>query len=380
MRPICIDTRKIKAGDIFIPVKGQNFDGHDFIPEALKKGATVLDVDLTKYAKQYRKKLNCYVIAITGSAGKTTVKDLLAAILSQKFNVIKTQENENNEIGVPLTILKADFSTEILIIEMGMRKKGEIAHLAKIANPTHSIITSTGLTHIEILGSEKAIAQAKSEIFQPPKPQDPKIRYGWINYSSPFYKLLKTKAEKNGYTLFPFNGQDRPEQNLNLCYQVGHHFGLSDSEILQGLKTYESSAHRLKKIQIGTITIIDDTYNANPDGVGYSLDYIRRFNGRKLLVLGDMLELGAFSSEAHQNILPQAIDAGISLLYTLGPAGKAIQSTDITHYGFLEKSQLNDYLLPEVKEGDTILIKGSRSMKMEETVDALKTYLEKKND
>jgi UDP-N-acetylmuramoyl-tripeptide--D-alanyl-D-alanine ligase len=185
MRNICIDSRELKPGDVFIPLKGETHDGHDFIKDALQKGATVLDVDLTSYAKAYRKKLKCAVIGITGSAGKTTTKDLLAAVLGQKFKVVKTMENQNNEIGVPITILRADYSTDILIVEMAMRNKGEIGHLASIVRPTHSIITSIGMTHIENFPSQKAIANAKAEIFKTPASWEKAPRYAFLNYSTP---------------------------------------------------------------------------------------------------------------------------------------------------------------------------------------------------
>ena len=155
---ICTDSRQIKPGQIFIPIQGPNFDGRKFIDEAVRKGAQILDVNLEDYAKKYRKKLKCHVIGITGSAGKTTAKDMLYYVLSQKFNVIRTEENQNNEIGVPLTILKADSSTDILIVEMGMRKRGEIAQLTRMVRPTHTVITIIDNAHIEILKTQRNIA------------------------------------------------------------------------------------------------------------------------------------------------------------------------------------------------------------------------------
>ena len=163
-----IDTRTLEPGDIFIPIKGPRFDGRDFIDDAIKKGARVLDVDLAKFATNYRKKLKCYVIGVTGSAGKTTVKDLLTAILSQKYNVVSTSQNQNNEIGVPLTLLKADHQTDILIVEMAMRNLGDMTYLTKMVRPTHTVITNIGLSHIELLKTQRNVAKAKSEIFERP--------------------------------------------------------------------------------------------------------------------------------------------------------------------------------------------------------------------
>jgi UDP-N-acetylmuramoyl-tripeptide--D-alanyl-D-alanine ligase len=369
-----IDSRDLEPGDIFIPVRGPRFDGRDFIKEALAKGARVLDVDLTKYAKAYRKKLTCKVIGITGSAGKTTVKDLVASVLSQKYKVVKTKENLNNEFGVPLTILQADFDTEILIVEMAMRHKGEIGHLTQIVRPTHAIITSIGMTHIENLGSQKNIAKAKGEIFKKPLQTETSPRYAFLNFSSPFYTYLKDKAESCNYSVLPFEGQDKPDQNINLCYQVGRHFGLSRDEVNVGLASYNPSSHRLNVIKKNNITLIDDCYNANPDGVLFSLQYLRRFSGRKILVLGDMLELGDFSKEAHQAVYNQAVENGISILFTVGQHSRVLQdlSTDaLPVYSFLDKKAMHHHLIPELKAGDVILVKGSRGMKLEETVEAL---------
>ncbi len=365
---VCIDTRKIEPGDYFIPIKGAHYDGHDFTHEAIQKGGRVLDVDLTSYAKRYRKKLTCPIIAITGSAGKTTTKDLLASILSQKFKVAKTHENENNEIGVPLTLLQTEFDDDVLIVEMGMRHAGEIRALTSIVRPTHVIITCIGLSHIELLGSQKKIAQVKSEIFQKKLLWETQPRYAFLPYSSPFYPFLNKKAQKLGYTSLPFDGPTKIDQSVNLCYSVARNFGLTDEEIRQGITSFQSSSHRLKITTASTLTVIDDSYNANPDGVVFALEYIKRFSGRKILILGDMLELGTQSKEAHQNLLESVLDADISLWITCGYWGQFIACSSPTHLHFSTKDALHAYLRSELKKDDVILVKGSRGTKMEETV------------
>ncbi|MDD5456458.1 MAG: UDP-N-acetylmuramoyl-tripeptide--D-alanyl-D-alanine ligase, partial [Candidatus Margulisbacteria bacterium] len=163
-----IDSRTIQPGDIFIPVKGENFDGHAFIKEVLAKGAAkVLDVDLARYTAYYRQnKIKAKVIGVTGSAGKTTVKDMITAVLRTRYKVHKTKENENNEIGVPLTLLNSSLDCDFIVVEMAMRKKGEILGLAEIARPDYVLISSIGSTHIEFLGSKRNIALAKAEIFR----------------------------------------------------------------------------------------------------------------------------------------------------------------------------------------------------------------------
>ena len=378
MRHISIDSRTIQPGDYFVPIKGPSFDGRDFIGDAIQKGGILLDVELTPYAKKYRKKLTSAVIAVTGSAGKTTVKELLSSLLSQRFDVVKTHHNENNEIGVPLTIIKADALTEILIVEMGIRRAGEMAKLAQLVRPTHVIITGIGLSHIALLGSQKGIARAKAEIFRPALRWESSSRNAYLNCNGPFYTLLKRKAECTGYTVYPFSGEDKPDENLNLCYLVGRHFGLSDTDIQQGIQRYQPRAHRLVTVAIGPYKIIDDTYNANPDGVKYALQYLKRFSGRKLLVLGDMLELGSYSAEAHRQLLPDMIDAAVSMVFTVGQETKVLQSipsTDIPIYHFDTKEHLNNALITELKSDDILLIKGSRAMEMETCIEVIKTHV-----
>lgn len=371
MRNISIDSRNLAPGDIFIPVKGNTFDGHAFIPEAMQKGAQILDVDIPSYAKRYRKKLRCHVIGITGSAGKTTCKDLLYSVLSQRFSVVKTQENQNNELGAPLTLLRADDSTDILIVEMGMRGRGQIAELARIVRPTHAIITNIGLTHVEKLGSQKQIAMAKSELFLPKKSWEPSQRIALLNHSTPYYDLLVKRATRQGYDVLPFGGENKPEQNISLCFAVGHHFGLTDDEIQAGIAAYQSSAHRMVKHTLKDALLLDDSYNANPDGVAYALDILKQYSGRKILVLGDMRELGAHSRDAHQAIVGQAIDANVSVLFTIGKETAYMHSDSLPITHFPNKEALHSALLNEIRAGDIILVKGSRGMQLDQTVSHL---------
>jgi len=366
---VSIDSRTIQPGDYFIPVKGANFDGRLFIEDALRKGGRLLDVDLVSYAKKYRKKLKARVIGITGSAGKTTVKDLLQSVLRQSFNVVATKENQNNEIGVPLTLLAADEDTDVVIVEMGMRHKGDIAFLTKIVRPTDVVITGIGLSHVGLFQSAKDIARAKGEIFATAQAWETSPRNAYINFSSQSHHYLAQKAESKRYHVFPYEGEDKPDQNMNLCYLVGRHFGLSDAQIQQGIATFQSSAHRLKRIPNLPFTLIDDTYNANPDGVQYALHYLKRFSGRKILVLGDMLELGSYSDEAHLGLIPHILDAQIDVVFTVGELSRVLETSHkipVSH--FENKAALNAALKDEVKPGDVVLVKGSRGMKLEETV------------
>jgi UDP-N-acetylmuramoyl-tripeptide--D-alanyl-D-alanine ligase len=370
---VSIDSRTIEPGDVFIPIKGPTYDGHDYILEAINKGATILDVNLQEHAKKYRKKLKSIVIAVTGSAGKTTVKDLLTTVLSSKYRVTKTQENENNEIGTPLTILRADHATEIIIVEMGMRAIGEIRDLTSIVRPTHVVITGIGLSHIEQLKTQRNIAKAKAEVFRPALKWEQKDKVAFLNYQMPYYDLVNQKAIKAGYQTIPFKGQDKLDQNINLCYTVGSHFGLSNDEIQEALKNYKASSHRLEKHQMSGITVFDDSYNANPDGVLYALQYIKRIPARrKILVLGDMLELGKHSKREHKKVADYALDNDISIIFTYGQESANIKTKQIQTYNFLNKKKLHSFLLAELKTGDIVLVKGSRAMKMNETVECIK--------
>lgn len=365
---VSIDSRTIKHGQIFIPIKGKTFDGRKFIQEALDKGARVLDVDFWSFAKKYRKKLKCHIIAVTGSAGKTTVKDMLYAVLKQKYNTIKTQENENNEVGAPLTLLRADAETEIAIIEMGARNKGDLTFLAKIIRPTHVVITSIGKTHIEHFKTQRGIACAKAEVFRSALEWESKPRMAFLNFNSPYYELLKQKAARAKYEVYPFGGEDKLTQNMQACHLIGRYFGLTDDEIRQGLRQFSPSKHRMHKIQVKNITLIDDTYNANPDGVQYALEYLKKVQGRKILVIGDMLELGTHTKKEHQKISSWALNAGVDVIFAFGKETAIIKSKYIPIRHFSDKQPLNTELLQELKSGDTILIKGSRGMKLEETV------------
>jgi UDP-N-acetylmuramoyl-tripeptide--D-alanyl-D-alanine ligase len=368
---ISIDSRTIQPGDYFIPVKGRSFNGQTFISEAIEKGGRLLDVDIHTYTKKYRKKLKCHVIAITGSAGKTTTKDLLAAILSQKYNVVKTHENQNNEFGVPLTVLSASDDTEILIVEMGMRKKGDIDFLTNIVRPTHVVVTNIGVSHIEFFKNQKGIASAKSEIFKAPLKWETNRNLAFINFSSPYHDLLTKKATKTGYGIIGYSGETYTEATINLCYEIGHHFSVSDDEIEVGIASFESSSHRLiKKVFKGAL-LIDDTYNSNPDGVTYALEHLKKYPGRKLFVFGDMLELGSVSDDAHQAIVEQSIEAGVSLLCTYGNCCKKMKSDSLPMYHFEDKATLGEFIKMEIKDGDTVLIKGSRGLKMETIIEGL---------
>ena len=366
---VSIDSRTIQPGDYFIPVKGPRFDGRDFIAEVIQKGGHVLDVDLFDYAKKYRKKLTCKVVVIVGSAGKTTVKDMLAGVLSSHYKVTKTLQNQNNEYGVPLTVLAADDSTDILLVEMGLRKKGDLLFLTRLVQPDMVVFTGVGKSHIEFFKSQRQLALAKADVFQAALTWQKGVdRQCFLNGNSDFVELVQTKAIKAGYQPLIYTGDDKVSENINACFSVGGYFGLSQANIEQGVQRFKGSDHRMVTIKKGAITLLDDTYNSNPSGLLYAFQYFRRFEGRKIAVLGDMLELGRYSEQEHKNIKQWGIDNDIELFFLYGTAMRAVDRTqgDVLHYEDLD--QLNDHLLAELKPGDVVLIKGSRGLKMERTV------------
>lgn len=358
-----IDSRTIQPGDIFIPIKGPKFDGHDFIPEVQKKGATVLDADLAELAREQRKKLKIPIIGITGSAGKTTVKDMLAAALSLKYKVYKSPENNNNEIGVPLALLNIPKDAEIAVLELAMRGPGQIEYLAEIVQPTHALITNIGYTHLELLHTREAIAAAKSEI----------IRKGikiFLNKQDDFFNYLKEQAEAKDALVYTFSYDSVLLANENAVASVAREFDLTTEQIKAGLEKFQASSHRLKIInsqKFPGLTIIDDAYNSNPDAVKFALTVLKEKAGknRKIAVLGDMKELGPEEKKLHKMVDTR----GIELVITYGLLAENIKHQ--LSFPDTEKTRLIAELKGLVRPGDYILIKGSRSMKMEEIIEAL---------
>ncbi|MFA5928857.1 MAG: Mur ligase family protein [Candidatus Margulisiibacteriota bacterium] len=348
---ISIDTRTIKPGDIFIPIKGQNFDGHDYIPEAVKKGAAVLAVDLSQYAASQRLEYDIPVIAVTGSSGKTTTKDRVAALLGAKYRVLKTEENQNNEVGVPLTVLRllgSDY--QAAVIELAMRGLGEIAHLTKIVQPTHVVITNIGTAHIGRLGSRENICRAKCEILNPTKYS----QKAFLNEEDDFFEECKKTALANGWQVIAFKDDPLP--------QIADEFGVPSAELDKVQMAY--SSNRMEIIKRNGVTIINDSYNANPDSVKWAIKQLMKIPGRKVAVLGDMLELGEDEVQFHKAIDLQ----GVEEVFTFGPL---FYSADITPNRYKDKQPLVQDLKSKLRAGDVILVKGSRGMKMEEVVAAL---------
>jgi len=367
---ICIDSRKIKKGEIFVPVKGEKYDGHSFIKEALKKGAKkVWDIDLGKLAHDYKKKYSIPIIAITGSSGKTTVKDLLHSVLSQKYKVLKSKENENNQIGLPLTLLKLNSQYDLVILEMAMRNSGDIEYLTKIAEPTHIIITNIGLTHIERLKSQLNIVKAKSEIFNN---NSENKKYAYLNKNTGFLGYLKKSARRSGYKIRFFSGNNAFSQNKDLVEKVAKDFSLKKEQIKKGINKWKPSNNRMEFLTLkNNVLIINDSYNANPDSMKAAMNYFGKYKGRKIAVLGDMLELGSISKREHIKLGKLLRENNVNYLFSFGKFAKMIKFGNKNKINISNHKKLFLEIVKYLKPRDTILVKGSRGMKLDIVVNSL---------
>ncbi|MDD4569024.1 MAG: UDP-N-acetylmuramoyl-tripeptide--D-alanyl-D-alanine ligase [Tepidanaerobacteraceae bacterium] len=430
---VSTDSRTVNIGDLFVPLTGPNFDGHDFIKQALERGAVVSLCDQNKKAKvdsvlrknvifvknthsallklsaYYRQLFDIPFIAITGSVGKTTTKEMISEILSSRFKVLKTSGNLNNEIGLPLTIFCLEQCYQIGVVELGMSGLGEINRLVNVAKPKIAVITNIGITHIEKLGSKQNIAQAKMEILQPLGKDDLVI----LNGDSP--ELWNAKDSIIPRTVF--FGQERGdvrarniksygtaglEFDIYGCYgemtfrvslpgihnvnnalaaiAVGFEMGLTKKEIESGLLNLKSSEMRLqfKKSYFGS-DIIDDTYNASPDSMKAALDFLTQISqGKKrAVILGDMLELGDLSERAHCDIGMYAAKRA-EVLVAVGNFAQSFKAGALQ--GSIDKKCIYTYLTVQeaaeeiekiVRDCDIVLIKASRGMKMEQITKVL---------
>ena len=417
------DTRNIKNGNVFLALKGENFNGNKYVKEAFKKGATVAIVDevlfdennidgvvikvndgkraLLDIAKGYREKLGLKVVGITGSTGKTSTKDLVSAFLSGKYKVFKTKGNFNNEIGLPLMVLQLDSSIDVAVLEMGMSDFNEIHNLADCARPDIAMITNIGVSHIENLKTRENILKAKMEITDFFNKDNVLILNEeddmLTTVSDKEYKIVKTGYNEN-YDYYANNIKLTKETTsfdlnyngnsykielpmvgkhnvLNALLAIGASFelGLTVEEMIEGLKNMEATSMRLEFIDGDGIEIINDCYNASPDSMKAALDVLSSRDGRKIAILGTMRELGDESSNSHKEVAKYASNK-VDMLICSG------EFIDDFKEGF-EKEQIKLYntkvnlikdLNSIIKPGDVILVKASRGEKFEEIVEALK--------
>ncbi|MBN2057361.1 MAG: UDP-N-acetylmuramoyl-tripeptide--D-alanyl-D-alanine ligase [Candidatus Saganbacteria bacterium] len=388
-RNICTDTRRIKRGDLFIPLKGKKFDGNKFRQAALKKGAAVLEVRdglkaLQDLAAYHRLKFNIPIIGVTGSSGKTTTKDMIAAVLSQQMSTLKNEENFNNEIGVPLTLLRLRPQHKAAVIEMAMQGLGEIELLARIARPTISVVTNIGEAHLEFLKTKRNVARAKAEIFKYLGPKDHAV----INADDEYYERLTSRLklpissvvtfgiiEKADITPKMLKGIKLPLPGEHMIYNalaviaVARILGLKKKRIKRGLEVFRPSSNRWDVInRRDGVKIINDTYNANPQSMTAALKVLAWLQGRKIAVLGDMFELGRRSRAAHGRIGRLCRSLGIDRLISIGKAARAMRAD----HHFATKAPAIRKLKSLIRPGDRILVKASRGMHLEEVVEAIR--------
>lgn len=426
------DTRQIQKGDIYVGIKGENFDGSLFYEKALENGAKVCILenviipeqikekykdssiiivkDTVKAIQQIayfkRKKYDIPVIAVTGSVGKTSTKDILASVISEKYKVLKTEGNLNNHIGLPFTILKLR-DHEALVVEMGMSNMGEISTLTNIAQPTIAVITNIGTSHIGNLGSRENILNAKLEILEGMQQDgiliinnDNDLLNEWNKnnktynvktfgienksdvtatdivleqYSSKFLAIINN--EKLNVEV-PVGGKHFV-YNALCALTVGEVLNIQKTEIIKGIKEFELTKNRMdvKKNKIGA-TIINDCYNANYDSMKAALEYISKINSnRKIAILGDMLELGEFSEEIHLKIGNEVVNNKIDILITVGDQAKNISKKALELgmnkeqvYNFETNKEAVKLLNNILKSGDVVLIKASNGMHFNEIV------------
>lgn len=418
---VVTDTRKIVAHSLFVALQGNNFDGHDFLIEAKKAGAIgaivqkgkgiddflCIEVEDTLHAYQdlarfHRQRFSIPVIAITGSSGKTTTKEMLGAVLSSQFNVLKTEKNFNNEIGLPMTLLELTASHEVCIVEMGMRGLGQIEELASIAEPTIGIITNVGTSHIELLGSQEMIAQAKGELIRhlpstgiailneddvlvKSMSSDVKgktITYGLegtstvrgshISYKKDGIKFT-CKCYDDVFDIFlPMIGVHNV-YNALATIAVARVLGVATGKIKKSFSTFTGMAMRQEIIPLDDIVVLNDAYNANPSSMAESIKALGQLEGkRKIAMLGDMLELGNYTKEAHEAIGQLLADEGYDMVFTLGNASSFISritdSLGIPSWHCLNHVDMANAYWPLHKKGDILLVKGSRGLAMEKVI------------
>ena len=434
---VSTDTRTIKPGNLFVALKGARFDGHDYLAEAAEKGAAALLISnpakplpeninvivvkdtmtaLQDLAAWYLKLFSVTVVAITGSTGKTTTKDMISSVLSRKFNVLKTQGNFNNEIGLPLTLFNLESNHHVAVLEMGMSGFGEIRRLAAVAPPRVAVITNIGVSHIEKLGSRENIWKAKSEILEGFDENCTAI----LNDDNDILHMAATQMflEKVPYKVLRFgtgsdadyrahdiqlHGEKGISYNLSVdgitfpvrvnvpgkhnvynslaAAAVGRMFGMDIKDIQAGLLDFVSSSMRLNIFSIqGNIKIIDDAYNASPDSVNAALNVLKEMDGtRKIAILGDMLELGEYAPSAHRQVGKTVAECGVHLLITKGRNSSLIgegalkagmDERNVIHFD--ENPGVIRWLSSNLRKGDRILVKGSRGMHIEEIVSYLK--------
>ncbi|MBQ8897794.1 MAG: UDP-N-acetylmuramoyl-tripeptide--D-alanyl-D-alanine ligase [Clostridia bacterium] len=416
---VCTDTRKITKGCLFVPIVGANFDGHEFIDEAFAKGAAgaisgrpgecrdrVISVPdtldaLGRLASAYKASLNVKTVAVTGSVGKTTTKEMTAAAVSAGFRTQKTAGNFNNNIGMPLTLLTISPEHEAAVVEMGMSAAGEISALSRLARPDIAIITNIGTSHIEYLGSRENICKAKLEILDGMKkgsviilngddpyladrPETEGFRVLYYGIRNPLAHVIaeNVREEARGVAFTAVYPGGRVEI---CCAMAGEHIvydalaafsaalcmGVRPELAAKAISEVLPEGMRQRVCTMGDVDVIMDCYNANPDSMNAALKVLSAKSGRRIALLGDMLELGSYSETAHTELGKTAAQSA-DILVAVGRFASCV-AAGAKRAGMAgervftpERSNAPDLLYGILRPGDTVLVKGSRGMKMED--------------
>lgn len=412
---VSTDTRKIASNSLFIALKGENFDANTFAKEALAKGASFVIIDnkdyyidertilvedsltaLQELAKFHREYLKLPIIALTGSNGKTTTKELINVVLSKKFKTKATAGNLNNHIGVPLTLLSFDNETEIGIVEMGANHKKEIEFLCGIAQPDYGYITNFGKAHLEGFGGVQGVIEGKSEMYAYLSAND---KLAFINLEDPI-QVEKSKTF-NSYS-FGLNREEANvkidavkanpfveitfsdllikthliglynSNNINAALTIGNYFGVENTAIKEALESYIPENNRSQLLSKGTNQIILDAYNANPSSMAVAVaNFLQLDNSNKIMILGDMFELGEESYQEHKTVVNSLLNAKEAACYFIGKEFYKNQN-DAPNFHFYESFDSFSDFLKDVKiENSSILIKGSRGMALERVLNFL---------
>ncbi len=420
---VVIDNREAGPGSLFIAIKGERLDGHTFIDSAIEAGATAVlchkDVecavptvrvqDTTKafldLARSYRQEFDIPVVALTGSVGKTTTKEMIWCVLNAKFHAHKTYKNWNNEIGLPKVLLRLEPEHTALVVELGMNHKGEISTLSKTALPDLGVITNVGVSHIENLGSREGILAAKLELLDGMEPGSPillnkdndmlskvelpdykvvwfaihdqtaDVRAEDIEYLDDTTRFTAVTPEGSCSVELPTTGEHNVYDAL-AAIAVGRELDIPLSDAAAALKQYRPAGMRENIVEKGGVTVIEDCYNASPDSMKAMAETLMLKGApgrRKIAVIGDMLELGDYAEEAHALAGQYMAEAGVDLLITYGPLSRFAAEAARAHgllrvFDFQDKGDLIRQLTSMLKPGDVVAVKGSRGMQMEEII------------
>ena len=419
---IISDTRKIKNGSLFVALVGEKYDGHDFCSVAEENCAAALFVhkkaqygipyilvdDTRKaqlrLAEYYRKKFDIPVAGVTGSVGKTTTKEMIYAVLSSKYKTLKTQGNLNNDIGVPNMVFRLDGSYEAAVFEMGMSNAGEISALSETVHPTVAVISNIGVSHMENLGSRENILKAKLEILDGMEKDAPVA----LNGDDEFLKDVKLPGRRVVYYSVENDTSDYKAENISqhdgetefdiICkkgryhaviptiglhnvydalagFTVGVLCGIDESTCSEALANYVTTGMRQRIVKHGGITFMEDCYNASPDSQKASINALTGIEAKRhIAVMGDMLELGKISKEAHYSVGEYAAKSNVDILCTYGEQSEYIAQGARDNgmesvIKFTDKEKLSKYLLETLREGDCVSFKASRGMKLEDVIE-----------